>query len=159
MPGKDGNDPTIDNLKADLRNSRGRTHLVESMDTGWSADDSRTRPNADWMRRRLGPEPPEALVTLQETATKEVLSACGLSPALFDARAGNAAREAWRQALFGVIAPLGRIVQAELQDKLDPSIRLTWDELRASDLAGRARAFQSMVGGAWRYRLLRRWRV
>ena len=61
---------------------------------------------------------------------------------------GAGMREAWRQVLFGVVAPLGRAVQAELRLKLDsPGLVLTWDELRASDLAGRARAFQSMVGG------------
>ena len=48
--------------------------------------------------------------------------------------------------MFGVIAPLGRQVENELRVKLDePGLRLIWDELRASDLAGRARAFQSMV--------------
>ena len=56
-------------------------------------------------------------------------------------------REAWRLALFSVLAPLGRLVQAELQDKLEDTVTLSWQELRASDLSGRARAFQSMVGG------------
>ena len=54
-------------------------------------------------------------------------------------------REAWRLALFSLIAPLGALVQSELRAKLDPSISLTWTELRASDLAGRARAFGTMV--------------
>ena len=44
------------------------------------------------------------------------------------------------------VAPMGRIVATELSKKLDADIRLGWDELRASDIAGRARAFQSMVG-------------
>ena len=61
---------------------------------------------------------------------------------------GPAQREAWRRLLFSTIAPLGRIVENELRVKLDtPDLRLTWNELRASDLAGRARAFQSMVNG------------
>ena len=46
-----------------------------------------------------------------------------------------------------MIAPLGRIVADELTRKLEVDVVLTWDELRASDLAGRAQAFQSMVGG------------
>ena len=49
--------------------------------------------------------------------------------------------------LFGVLSPLGRLVEAELQDKLEDTVTLSWQELRASDLSGRARAFQSMVGG------------
>ena len=49
--------------------------------------------------------------------------------------------------MFGVIAPLGRKVERELRDKLDDDVSLGWQELRASDLSGRARAFQLMVGG------------
>ena len=49
-------------------------------------------------------------------------------------------REAWRLALFGVLSPLGRLVEAELKDKLDDEVSLSWQELRASDLSGRARA-------------------
>ena len=48
--------------------------------------------------------------------------------------------------LFATIAPLGRLVVAELAAKLEGEVALEWDELRASDIAGRARAFQSMVG-------------
>ena len=96
---------------------------------------------------RIGANPPEAVVTLADQAFKEVVAACGLSTALFDARASSSAREAWRQALFGVIAPLGRLVQAELRAKVHSSVTLTWGELQASDLQGRARASQSLVGG------------
>ena len=52
-----------------------------------------------------------------------------------------------RQALFGVLSPLGRLVESERQEKLEDTVTLSWQELRASDLSGRARAFQSMVGG------------
>ena len=57
-----------------------------------------------------------------------------------------AVREAWRLALFGVLSPLGRLVQTELRAKLG-DVTLDWSELRASDLSGRARGFQSLVGG------------
>ena len=70
-----------------------------------------------------------------------------VSPALFDPRAAAAARESWRQLLFGVVAPLARIVSHELTVKLEADVTLTFEELRGSDLAGRARALQSMVGG------------
>ena len=53
----------------------------------------------------------------------------------------------WRLTLFGVLSPLGKKVERELQDNLEDSITLSWQELRASDLCGRARAFQSMVNG------------
>ena len=41
----------------------------------------------------------------------------------------------------------GAAGESELQDKLEDTVTLSWTELRASDLSGRARAFQSMVGG------------
>ena len=80
-------------------------------------------------------------------ASKEVYAACGLNGALWGAGDSAATREAWRLALFGVIAPLGRLVQQELREKLEDDITISWQELRASDLSGRARAFQSLVGG------------
>ena len=43
-------------------------------------------------------------------------------------------------------APLGKLVGAELSAKLEADIVLDWTELRASDVSGRARAFQSLVG-------------
>ena len=51
------------------------------------------------------------------------------------------------QALHSVVAPLGRLVAHELTQKLEEDVTLDWMELRAGDIAGRARAFQSMVGG------------
>ena len=71
------------------------------------------------------------------------LAAC--LTALWDDSQGTAKREAYRQALHSVIAPLGRIAAAELSAKLETEIRLDWQELRAGDISGRARAFGSMV--------------
>ena len=42
---------------------------------------------------------------------------------------------------------MGKMVESELRTKLDGEVPLSWQELRASALSGRARAFQSMVGG------------
>ena len=143
---KDGGDTTIASLKADLRTSKGKTHLVQSMDN-WGMDPAGRRASGDWMRQRLGPEPPASMVDLQETATREVLMACGVSPSLFGGATASASREGFRQLLHGTIAPLGRILEQELQAKLDPSITLSFESLFAADLQGRARAFQSMIGG------------
>ena len=43
--------------------------------------------------------------------------------------------------------PLGRLLAGELSSKLEVDIGLDFPGLYAHDLAGRARAFQSMVGG------------
>ena len=59
----------------------------------------------------------------------------------------TARREAWRQFLHGTVQPLADIFAEEFRGKLHPAIRLTFEDLFASDLQGRARAFQSLVGG------------
>ena len=87
------------------------------------------------------------MVEVAKMARAEALGVLGLNEALFGGADSAALREAWRLALFSLIAPLGHLVEAELQAKLDPSISLSWTELRASDLAGRARSFQAMVKG------------
>ena len=43
--------------------------------------------------------------------------------------------------------PVSLSVAAELSDKLDTNVALSFDRMFDSDLSGRARAFQSMVGG------------
>ena len=144
---KDGNDPTVLALRADLRNAKGRTRLVQSQGAAWGVDERGNYGRADWQRHRWGPEPPPALVELEKLATNEVLMACGISPALYGGATASAAREGFRQLLHGTIAPLGRLVLQELRDKLDPSITLSFDSLAAADVMGKARAFQSLTGG------------
>ena len=140
-----GGDPTLGAVKDSIGSARGKMLTVESMHTGFGTGDPVRR---DWEQKRFGPSPPQAIVQLLQQSSQEVYAACGLNPAIFQEADGTGMREAWRQALFGVIGPLGKIVQSELRVKLDsPELTLVWDELRASDLQGRARAFQSMVGG------------
>ena len=134
-------DDTVEKLRQDIGNMRGQYALVESGDWGNVGGGA-----AQWQPARLGAAPPAALVELERTATAEIYAACGVNPAIFTDSLGTAAREAYRQFLFGLIAPLGRIVSAELTAKLESPVALTWDELRAADIAGRARAFQSLVG-------------
>ena len=144
----DGADPTVGDLKGDIRKLKGGTAVVESQVTGsWSEGGARSA-SADWTPRRLGFNPPKPLIDLHSVASREVLGACGVPAALFDpATSATASREAWRQFLFGTIAPLGKMVSVEMSGKMGVPISLEWQELRASDLQGRARAFGSMVQG------------
>lgn len=137
----DGNDPTIATIKSDIRTAKGKVLLGQGGD--WDAGPSGGR--AAWEARRFGADPPQALVELMARASGEVYAACGLNPALFDEGDGTSKREAYRQALHSVIAPLGRLVSFELSAKLENDMALTWAELKAGDISGRARAFQSMV--------------
>ena len=144
VPNADGADATVTDLKADIRKLNGAVAVVESQST---IQPDRPSGDAGWQARRLGFNAPASLIEAAAQSHREVLAACGISPALFDASAGAAAREAYRQVLHGVIAPLGKIVAHELTLKLETEISLGWAELRAGDISGRARAFQSMVGG------------
>ena len=136
---KDGDDDTVTALKTDIKNARGRVALLESGD--W--DDAGSG-EVDLASKRFGAEPPESLVELLEVSSREIWAAVGFNSSLFGGSQAAAVRESWRLALFGVLSPLGRLVETELRAKLG-DVTLNWSELRASDLSGRARAFQSMV--------------
>ena len=139
----DGADPTVERLRQDLKNMAGKIGLIETKDWGGAPGGGEVVLKPE----RLGPEPTAALVELFKVSREDVLSACGVNPSLVMDAQGTAQREAYRQFLFGTVAPLGRMVAAELSEKLDTTIRLDWEELRASDIAGRARAFGTMVTG------------
>ena len=138
----DGADATVEALKKDITNARGKMAIIEAGDWG-SAGDAKVALKSE----RFGSEPPTSMVDLLNASSREVYAACGLNGSLWGSGDAASTREAWRLALFSVLSPLGRLVEAELQDKLEDTVTLSWQELRASDLSGRARAFQSMVGG------------
>ena len=142
---KDGDDPTLTSLKQDVKKAQGNVLFVESVSENWQQGGN--APRDDWETKRFGASPPAALVEQAELAAREVYTACGIPPNLAESSDGTGQREAWRRFLFGTVAPLGRIVSAELSEKLEDAVSLDWQELRASDISGRARAFQSMVGG------------
>ena len=143
----DGADPTITTLKSDLKSLRGKVALVESTSSGWAADGSQQRPKGDWEARRLGAAPGAALIAQAEMASREVYSACGIPLSVVTEAEGTGQREGYRRLMHSTIAPLGRIVSEELSTKFEADISLNFDSLFSADLAGRARAFQSLVGG------------
>ena len=138
----DGDDPTVAALKPVIAALAGKAALVQTGDWGGNESNGRMVLKPE----RLGPEPTAAMVELFKVSREDVLSCCGVNPALVMDSQGTAMREAYRQFLFGTVAPLGKMVAAELSAKLDTPVKLDWEELRASDIAGRARAFGIMVG-------------
>ena len=146
LPGVDGGDETLNLLKTDVGKSDGKMSFVESMADSWESGGN--PPSGDWKQMRYGPTPPASMVELAQHARLEVYSACGIPPGLFIASAANSVRESWRMALAGTIEPIAKLVIAELQRKLDPSLTISFDRLRASDeIMGRARAFAGLVNG------------
>ena len=145
VPAKDGGDASLAALRADIKGLRGNLATVESRET-WAAD-AGTQTRREWQPDRIGARPPDPLVKLMDTATTEVLAACGVPPELVAGGTGTSAREAYRRLMHSTIAPLGGIVESELRRKIHEGIGIGFDSLFAADLSGRARAFQSMVGG------------
>ena len=97
--------------------------------------------------QRIGADPPESLINLRSAAALAVLGACGCPAELFTGAAdGTSRREAWRVFLHGTLQGAADVVAAELTERLETPIRLTFDRLFASDIQGRARAFLSMIG-------------
>ena len=125
----DGADATVEGLKADIKNAAGRVALLETGDWGNAGGDAKV----DLKAERFGAEPPASLVDLVDVSSREIYAACGFNAALWGGSQAASVREAWRLALFGVLSPLGRLVEAELKDKLDDEVSLSWQELRASD--------------------------
>ena len=142
FPEKDGQDDTVLLLRGDVKKARGALLFVESMANDFGSGNQRAP--QDWSQRRFGADPPESMIKVNDMVTREIVSACGISPTLFDPKSSAAAREAWRQLLFGTVAPLGKIVEHELSQKLFP-VQIAWQELRASDLQARARSVNSLV--------------
>ena len=103
-------------------------------------------PRRDWIVSRLGPNPPESLAMIRRDSFEAVLAATGTPPSLFVDADGTAQREAVRRWHLGTVLPLARILEAELSEKLEAEVRLTFDAYPL-DLAGRAQAFQKLVAG------------
>jgi len=95
----------------------------------------------------LGVAWPAAQVDGHALAHKVVASACGVPPAILSDNAdGTASREALRQFLHSSVTPVANCIVEELRAKLDAEFGMSFEELHAADVQGRARAFASLVG-------------
>lgn len=139
---EDGESAETAALRADLRSLRGRAAFVER------ALDSADSAAQDWVPRRLGHNPPAALVDLRRQAEQSIAAALGVPvPLLWGGSDSASAREAYRLFLHSTLASLGRVIEDEATMKLDREVRLDFRRLFAADVQGRARAFDSLVKG------------
>ncbi|MCY3661322.1 MAG: hypothetical protein OXH28_00690 [bacterium] len=136
-------------LENAIKNGAGKVVLGESTTGAWSHGPAEA-PRGDYRSQRIGADPPAASVELQDHAARQVIAACGLSPALLLGGTGAEAREDYRRFVTTVVEPLGAIIAGELADKLDtPGLALTFEALHAHDMAGRARAAGALVKAGW----------
>lgn len=136
-------------LQSDLQALGGKTVLVPSTVGGWDQQGAGGGQSvrSDWTPKRIGANPPATLVQLRGDFAQSILAAAGIPPILAMGGDSTGMREAWRLFLHSTIAPVARLVEEELTVKLERDIVLNFDRLMASDIQGRARSFQSMVGG------------
>ena len=133
----------VEALKADIKGGRGKLHIVDTTAAAWG-DGTAAAPRADWKSNRLGADPPDSLGKLRGDVRGDVLAAFGVPNLVFGS--GGSAREAYRQFLASTITPIAKIVVEELAVKLDtPTLALDFTELRAADIAGRARAYGVLI--------------
>ena len=142
----DAKDSTIETLKTDLAALAGRISVVETMAGGWGEGRSMS-PRSEYQPQRIGPSPPAVVPQVYHALLLSVLAVCGVPVELVASAEGTGQREAWRRCLHGTIAPLGRLVAEELSRIAAREVKVSFRDLFAGDLAGRARAFQSLVGG------------
>ena len=133
----------VDKLKADIKGGRGRLHIVDTTAAAWG-DGTASAPQRDWKSNRLGADPPDSLGKLRSDVRGDVFGAYGIPNTVFGS--GGAAREAYRQFLSSTIGPVAKIAVHELSNKLDtPTLAFDFSELRAADIAGRARAYGVLI--------------
>ena len=138
-----GADPQ-EGLRADIRNARGRALLLETVAAGWDIGRD-AAPRRDWIPARLGPNPPASLVDIWREAYAQSLVAAGLPVALAEIGAdGTAQREAFRRYLTLTVQPVATLLASELSAKLETPVRLSFAQLYAHDLVGRASAYKSL---------------
>ena len=138
-----GDDPQ-EGLRGDIRNARGRALLLETTAAGYDLGRD-AAPRKDWIPARLGPNPPAPLVDVWREAYAQTLAAAGLPVALTAAGAdGTAQREAFRRYLTLTVQPVAKVIAAELSAKLETPVRLTFADLYAHDVVGRAAAYRQM---------------
>ena len=135
-------------LRADLRAARGRAVLLETTAAGWG-EGAAAAPRKDWQAARLGPNPPASMEAVMGQGFLEVLAACGIPPAMF-AKGAERQRpkgKPTRRWVALTVQPLARTAgRPSCRPSWRPIIGIDLGGLYAHDLAGRARAFQSMVG-------------
>ena len=143
----DGAADSTARLREDLKAARGGVVLAETQMGGYG--DKAGAPASDFAVKRIGADPPDVLRALASETGERIAEALGVPSALLVANsAGIARREALRMWVHCHVAPLGRIVAAELADKLDlPGLSMGFEALYGSDIVGRASAFKRLVEG------------
>ena len=106
-----------------------------------------TNADVDWVPTAAGVSAQPADIANAADVLATMAAACGI-PAILTASGaeGSAAvREAYRTFPFAAVVPVANVLAHELRANLaSPDLTLGFEELRAADITGRARAFGSL---------------
>ena len=145
----DGDDPQDEDhdplyqLRADVRNARGRTILPE---TQMALADPSQRPHGDWRSMRFGGNIPETMVDLRSKAGMSVALACGVPLPLVETLAtGIGQRAAWQRFTQSSVAAVWSLIADEIFVKLGVRPGIDMTAAYGHDLAGRSQAFARMT--------------
>ena len=141
--GGGGDDDPLAALKADITAARGKAQFVETVAAGWG-EGMANAPRKDWVASRLGPNMPDALVSVAEKSFDRVLAACGTPPSLFTDADGTSQRESLRRYHMATVLPLARDLEAELSRKLETPVKLAFDGY-PKDMVSRAQVFAKIA--------------
>ena len=140
--GADSDDDPLKLLRADIKGARGRALLVETVAAAWG-EGRQAAPSQDWKPSRLGPNMPDSMVTVADSAFNRMVAACGASPALFDDSDGTSKREALRQWHMGTVVPLAKILAHELTMRFETEVKIDFDNY-AMDMVSRAQVVSKL---------------
>ena len=127
LPQPDGSAPnTIAQLKAALQRGMGHFNLIETTAQGFGQGIT-AAPKKDWVQERIGAMVPEHNIELRTESAKAILTAYGVSPAMFQGD-GNAMREARRLMFLDTILPTSAIIADELSAKLETPVTISHNE-------------------------------
>ena len=134
-------------LTADLRGSKGRLNLVPSVasDSAWGAG-MESKPADDWVSKRFGMMPPQAMVELRSRAELSVLAAAGVPVTILSLSDGTAKQKDFARFLTLTMVPLGKVIAQQIGDAIGvDDLAFDFNDLGAADIAAKARAFGVMT--------------
>ena len=136
-------------LTTELRSSKGALNLVPSVasDAAWGAGQE-SKPADDWVSKRFGMTPPQAMVELRGNVELSVMAAAGVPVTIMSTSDGTAKKEDFRRFLHLTLQPMGRIIAQQIGDALDvDGLTFDFSGIGAADIAAKARAWGTLTKG------------
>lgn len=124
-----------------LSGAAGRLVMVESAAGGFG--DKPDAPTHEYKQIRYGSEFQESAIALRSAVMDSILALNGVPVELAKVAQGTSGMASFRRFVHSSVVPIAKQVATELSSKLDTEISLNFDELRASDVSAKARAYKA----------------